>query len=81
MVVVDGNGVSIGLEVESTQLHTIRLADLTLQTIRVSQKRERPQMCPRALVADKAYASAAFRYKLWQCGITPTIQTFARRHL
>ena len=79
MAVVDGNGLPIGLHVDSAQPHEVTLAETTLATIRVPQTRGRPKTRPKELVADKAYDSAAFRRKLRTRGIKPTIPTFERR--
>lgn len=79
MVVVDGNGLPIGLQVDSAQPHEITLAEPTLQTISVPRKRGRPRTRPKKLVADKAYDSADSRRKLRRRGIKPTIPTFERR--
>ena len=53
MAVVDGNGLPIGLHVASAQPHEVTLAEPTLRTIRVPQKRGRPKTRPKELVADK----------------------------
>lgn len=79
MVVVDGNGLPIGLHVASAQPHELTLAEATLQTICVPQKRGRPKTRPKELVADKAYDSAEFRHKLRRRGIKPAIPVFERR--
>jgi len=79
MVVTDGHGLPIGLHVASAQPHESTLAEVTLRTIRVPQKRGRPKTRPKELVADKAYDSAAFRRTLRRRGIKPTIPTFERR--
>jgi transposase len=79
MAVVDGNGLPIGLYVSSAQPHESQLAEATLNTIRVPQKRGRPKTRPKEGVADKAYDSQAFRRKLRRRGIKPTIPTFERR--
>jgi hypothetical protein len=79
MVVSDGNGLPIGLYLDAAHHHEIKLAEPTLQTIRVPQKRGRPKTRPKELVADKAYDSRDFRRKLRRRGIKPTIPTFARR--
>lgn len=79
MVVADGNGLPIGLHVDSAQPHEITLAETTLNTIRVPQKRGRPKTRPKELVADKAYDSQEFRRKLRRRGIKPTIPSFERR--
>jgi hypothetical protein len=55
MVVADGNGLPIGLHVDSAQLHELTLAETTLSTIRVPRPRGRPKARPKELVADKAY--------------------------
>lgn len=79
MAVVDGNGLPIGLHVASAQPHESTLAEATLATIRVPQKRGRPKTRPKEVVADKAYDSRAFRQHLRRRGIKPTIPTFERR--
>ena len=79
MAVVDGNGLPIGLHLDSAQPHELPLAAATLQTISVPQKRGRPKTRPKEVVADKAYDSADFRRKLRRRGIKPTIPTFERR--
>lgn len=79
MAVVDGNGLPIGLHVDSARPHEVTLAEPTLQTISVPRQRGRPKMRPKELVADKAYDSADFLRKLRRRGIKPTIATFERR--
>ena len=79
MVVADGHGLPIGLYVCSAQPHESHLADATLATVRVPQKRGRPRTRPKALVADKAYDSRGFRQRQRRRGIKPTIPTFERR--
>ena len=61
LVVADGHGVPSGLYVDSAQPHESQLADVTLATIRVPQKRGRPRTRPQELVADQAYDSHEFR--------------------
>ena len=79
MVVVDGHGLPIGLHLDSAQPHEITLAEQTLKTIRVPQKHGRPRTRPKALAADKAYDSRAFRTGLRKRGIRTAIPTFERR--
>ncbi len=79
MAVVVGNGLPIGLHVDSAQPHELTLAEPTLRTISVPRKRGRPKTRPKELVADKAYDSADFRRSLRRRGIKPTIPTFERR--
>ena len=79
MVVVEGNGLPIGLHVASAQPHEITLAPTTLQTVRVPQRRGRPRTRPQELVADKAYDSQPFRQHLRRRGIKVSIPHFERR--
>jgi hypothetical protein len=80
MVVADGHGLPIGLPVASAQPHESRLAESTLATVKVPQRRGRPRTRPKELVADRAYNSQVFRQQLCRRGIKPTIPTFVRRH-
>jgi transposase len=73
MAVVDDHGTPLGLLVASAQRAEIKLAEPTLATIRVPQRRGRPRSRPRELVADKAYDSQAFREWLRCRGIRPCI--------
>jgi len=79
MMVSDGNGVPIGLYLDSAGHHEIRLAEATLKTVRVPQRRGRPRTRPKELVADKAYDSRSFRIWLRRRGIKPTIATIQRK--
>jgi transposase len=79
MVVADGHGLPLGLYVDRAQPHESQLADATLATVRVPQKRGRPRTRPKELVADKAYDCHALRQRLRRRGIKPTIPTFERR--
>jgi transposase len=79
MVVTDGHGLPIGLYVDSAQPHESQLAQATLATVRVPQKRGRPRTRPKDLVADKAYDSYEFRQRLRRRGIKPTIPPIERR--
>lgn len=62
MVVIEGNGLPIGLHIDSAQPHESTLAEVTLQTVRVPQQRGRPKTRPKEVVADKAYESADFDF-------------------
>jgi len=79
MLVVDGHGLPIGLHLDSAQPHEITLADQTLRSIRVPQKRGRPRSRPQSLAADKAYDSRTFRTELRMRGIKTAIPSFERR--
>lgn len=78
MVATEGTGSPI-VHVDSAQPHERTLAEVTLQTIRVPQKRGRLKTRPKELVADKAYDSADFRRTLRRRSIKPTIPIFERR--
>jgi hypothetical protein len=69
MLVVDGNGGPLGFHLDSATRAEVRLAEQTLQTVRVAQVRGRPKQRPRKLVADRGYDSSAFRAALRRWGI------------
>lgn len=78
MVVVDGQGLPLGLHVDSAQPHELTLAPQALATVRVPQRRGRPKTRPRELVADRAYDSRWFRAWLRRRGIKPVIPPVVR---
>jgi transposase len=63
MVVADGHGLPSGRHVDSAQPHESQLADATLATVRVPQRRGWPRTRPKELVADRAYDSRAWRQR------------------
>ena len=69
MLVIDGNGLPLGFHLDSANRAEVRLAEQTLDTIRVAQPRGRPKQRPRKLVADRGYDSSAFRRVLRGRGI------------
>jgi transposase len=73
MLVTDGKGLPLGLLVEAANVAEITLAEDTLATIQVPQRRGRPKTRPREVVADKAYDKWLFREKLRWRGIHPCI--------
>ena len=73
MVVVEGQGIPIGVHLESAQKAEITLAETTLKSIRVPRKQGRPRTRPGELVADKGYDSREFRLNLRRRGIHPCI--------
>lgn len=80
MLVADGNGLPIGLELASASRHEVKLAVPTLQTVRVPrQGGGRPKQRPEELVADKAYDSKRFREWLRSKRVKPTIPPYERR--
>jgi transposase len=69
MLVIDGNGLTLGFYLDSAATAEIRLAEATLDTIRVSRPRGRPRGRPQKLVADRGYDGSAFRHALRRRGI------------
>jgi transposase len=69
MLVVDGNGLPLGFHLDSANKAEVKLAEETLDTIRVVRPRGRPKQRPEKLVADRGYDSAAFRQTLRRRGI------------
>lgn len=69
MLVVDGNGLPLGFHLDSANTAEVKLAEQTLDTIRVARPRGRPQRRPQLLVADRGYDSSAFRQALRRRGI------------
>lgn len=76
MVVTDGNGLPLGLLVDSAQRHELKLAQATLETIRVPQRRGRAKTRPQRVIADRLYDSRAFRAYLRRRGIRVTIPAY-----
>jgi transposase len=65
MVVVDGQGIPIGSTLASASPAEVRLAEETLETVKVPRKgRGRPKKRPLRLIADKAYDSDPLRKRL-----------------
>jgi transposase len=71
MLVVDGNGFPLGFHLDSANVAEVRLAERTLDTIRVSRcgGRGRPKQRPTTLVADRGYDRSALRHALRRRGI------------
>lgn len=65
MVVVDGQGLPIGSTLASASPAEVRLAEETLEAVKVPRKgRGRPKKRPLRLIADKAYDSDPLRKRL-----------------
>ncbi len=73
MLVTDGRGTPLGLLVEAANEAEITLAEDTLATVQVPQRRGRPKTRPQEVVADKAYDQRLFREHLRWRGIHPCI--------
>ena len=69
MLVVDGHGLPLGFHLDSAKVAEVKLAEQTLDTIRVARPRGRPRHRPDKLVADRGYDSSAFRAALRHRGI------------
>jgi transposase len=79
MLVTDGEGLPIGLELASARHHEMKLAVPTLETVRVPRTgRGRPKQRSEELIADKAYDSKHFRGWLRRRGIKLTIPSYER---
>lgn len=72
MLVTDGEGLPIGLLVESAQKSEVRLAEATLATIGVNSRRG-VRRRPGRLTCDRGYDSRAFRRYLHRRGIRSCI--------
>lgn len=79
MLVTDGAGLPLGLLVTSAQPAEVKLAQATLETIRVRTPAGQTRTCPTHLCADRAYHSKEFRRYLRgrgiACSIPPVIHT------
>ncbi len=69
MLVVDGNGLPLGFHLASANHAEVKLAEQTLDTIRVARPRGRPKQRPKKLVADRGYDRSGFRRALRGRGI------------
>jgi transposase len=77
MVVVDGQGVPLGIHVAAASPAEITLVDATLKTVRVRHGRRLRQ--PQRLIADRAYDSDALRARLAARGIRVIVPYRANR--
>jgi transposase len=69
MMAVDGQGIPLGVLLASAQVAEIKLAQSTLETIRVRQARGRPRTRPAKVTCDRAYDSRELRAYLRKRGI------------
>ena len=69
MLVAEGEGLPIGLLVESAQKSEVRLAKRALQTVRVAGRRGCPRTRSERLICDRGYDSLPFRRYLHGRGI------------
>jgi transposase len=73
MLATDANGLPLGMLTMSAGVGEVRMAEATLATISVPQKKGRPKSRPRQLIADKGYDSRPLRRRLRERGIRPCI--------
>jgi transposase len=71
MVVVDGQGIPLGIHVTSASPSEVTLVEATLKTIRVPRAGGgRPRQNPDRLIGDRGYDSDPLRERLGRRGIT-----------
>jgi len=69
MVLVDGQGIPLGVRLESASPHEVKLAEATLAQVRVPRGQGRPRQKPPRVIADTAYDSDPLRQRLRKRGI------------
>ncbi|MGA3211871.1 MAG: transposase [Terriglobales bacterium] len=69
MVLVDGEGVPLGVRLESASPGEVTLAEATLHEVRVPRPRGRPRQKPERVIADRGYDSDPLRERLAKRGI------------
>lgn len=73
MLATDANGLPLGLLTMNAGIGEVRMAEATLATISVPQKKGKPRSRPRQLIADRGYDSRPLRGRLRERGIRPCI--------
>jgi transposase len=69
MVLADGEGVPLGVRLESASPSEVTLAEATLAEIHVPQPKGRPRQKPERVIADRGYDSDPLRERLQKRGI------------
>ena len=69
MVLADGEGVPLGVRLESASPSEVTLAEATLAEVRVPRPKGRPRQKPERVIADRGYDSDPLRERLQQRGI------------
>src|SRR5437763_5503169 len=69
MVLADGEGVPLGVRLESASPAEVTLAEDTLAEVRVPRPKGRPRQKPERAIADRGYDSDPLRERLKQRGI------------
>ena len=61
MVLVDGQGLPMGVRLESASPSEVNLAEATVAEVRVPRPRGRPRQKPKRIIADRGYDSDPLR--------------------
>jgi len=69
MVLVDGEGLPLGVRLESASPHEVTLAEATLAEVKVPRAQGRPRQKPERVIADTAYDSDPLRKRCRERGI------------
>src|SRR3974390_3825384 len=69
MVLVDGEGLPLGVRLESASPAEVSLAEATIAEVRVPRRKGRPRQKPKRVIADRAYDSDPLRERLQKRGI------------
>jgi transposase len=69
MVLVDGEGLPLGVRLESASPAEVTLAEATLGEVRVPRRRGRPRQTPKRVIADRGFDSDPLRKRLKKRGI------------
>jgi transposase len=69
MVLVDGQGLPLGVRLESASPAEVTLAEATLAEVRVPRPNGRPRQKPERVIADRGYDSDPLRQRLKRQGI------------
>ena len=69
MVLVDGEGLPLGVRLESASPSEVKLAEATLAEVRVPQAKGPPRQKPERVIADRGYDSDPLRQRLRRRGI------------
>jgi transposase len=69
MVLVDGQGLPLGVRLESASPAEVTLAEATLNEVRVPQPKGRPRQKPARVIADRGYDSDPLRRRMKRRGI------------
>ena len=69
MVLADGEGIPLGVRLESASPAEVTLAEPTLDEVSAPQPRGRPRQKPERVIADAAYDSDPLRQRLRKRGI------------